>query len=182
MSYLPSLPGQTNLMQMLMRTPDRAGPLLDYTRAVMRGASAFTPAERELMFAYGSYLNSCRYCYGMHQVVAEALGIDSDLFGEIVEDIGTSRVDEKMKPVLRLVEKLTLTPNRVVQADADAIFAAGWDEDSYVDAVSVCALHNFMNRMVDGTGVMLDDDALHQGGLRIAKSNYDPPPAPPTDQ
>ena len=169
-------------MQMLMRTPDRAGPLLDYTRAVMRGASAFTPAERELMFAYGSYLNACRYCYGAHQVVAETLGIDAHVFAEIIEDIDAARIDEKMKPVLRLVEKLTLTPSRVVQADADAVFAAGWDEDAYVDAVSVCALHNFMNRMVDGTGVELDDDGLRQAGVRIAASGYRPAPAPPADQ
>ena len=169
---MPSQPGPTNLMQMMMRMPDRAVPLMAYTRAVMRGPSAFSPAERELMFAFGSHLNACRYCYGSHTVVAEALGVDPAVFAEIAEDIATSSIDEKMKPVLRLVEKLTLTPARVVQADADAVLAAGWDEAAYFDVVSVCALNNFMTRLVDGTGVDIEDDGMRTAGLRMAQSGY----------
>lgn len=113
-------------MKMMIRMPDRAAPLMVYTRAVMRGPSAFSPVERELMFAFGSHLNACRYCYGSHTVVVEALGIDPAVFAEIAQDIATSCIDKKMRPVLRLVEKLTLTPARVVQADS--VVAAGWDE------------------------------------------------------
>lgn len=180
---MPSHPGPTNLMQMMMRMPDRAAPLMAYTRAVMRGPSAFSPAERELMFAFGSHLNACRYCYGSYTVVAEVLGVDAAVFAEIAEDIAMSSVDEKMKPASRLVEKLTLTPARVVQADAAAVLAAGWDEAAYFDAVSVCALNNFIYRLVDGTGVDIDDDGLRAAGLRMAQSGYGgtPPEAAAAD-
>ena len=36
----------------------------------MRGPSAFTPGERELMGAYVSRLNSCTYCYSSHSEAA----------------------------------------------------------------------------------------------------------------
>jgi alkylhydroperoxidase family enzyme len=149
----------------------------------MRGPFAFSPAERVLMFAFGSHLNARQYFYGSHTVVAEALGVDLAVFAEIAEDIATSNVDEKIKPVLRLVEKLTLTPARVVQVDADAVLAAGWDEAAYFDAVLVCALNNFMNRLVDGTGVDIDDDGLRAAGLRMAQSGYGgtPPEAAAAD-
>lgn len=41
----------------------------------------------------------------------------------------------------------------MVQADADAIFEAGWDERAFQDVVMVCAMFNFMNRLVDGFGI-----------------------------
>ena len=44
-------------------------------------------------------------------------------------DLDASAVDDKLKPVLRFVKKLTETPSRMMQADVDAIFDAGWDED-----------------------------------------------------
>jgi len=41
----------------------------------------------------------------------------------------------------------------VSDRDAQAVFAAGWDEQALYDAICVCALFNFMNRLVEGMGV-----------------------------
>ena len=41
----------------------------------------------------------------------------------------------------------------MTQADADAVFAAGWNDQALHDAVSTCALFNFMNRLVEGHGI-----------------------------
>ena len=54
------------------------------------------------------------------------------------------------------MEKLTQTPARMTEQDAKAVFAAGWSEAALYDAVKVCALFNFMNRIVEGTGVSAD--------------------------
>ena len=48
------------------------------------------------------------------------------LFERLMDEIDTAPVDEKLKPILHYVRKLTLTPSRMVQADADAVYAAGW--------------------------------------------------------
>ncbi len=40
MSFMPSLPGDTNLMHILMLAPERGKVLFEYTRAVMRDPSA----------------------------------------------------------------------------------------------------------------------------------------------
>lgn len=41
----------------------------------------------------------------------------------------------------------------MTEADANRVYAAGWDEQALFDAVSVCALFNFMNRIVEGSGI-----------------------------
>lgn len=40
----------------------------------------------------------------------------------------------------------------MVEADAAAVYDAGWDEQALFDAVSVCALFKLMNRIVEGSG------------------------------
>ena len=54
--------------------------------------------------------------------------------------------------MLRYAGKLTATPSEVTQADADAVFDAGWDEKAMHDAIAVTARMNFMCRLVQGHG------------------------------
>jgi AhpD family alkylhydroperoxidase len=49
---------------------------LHVEEAIMRGASAFTAGERELMAAYVSKLNSCTYCASSHSEAAIVLGVE----------------------------------------------------------------------------------------------------------
>ena len=69
------------------------------------------------------------------------------------QDIETSAVDDKLKPLLRYVRKLTLTPAMMSGCDAEKVYAAGWDEQALFDAVSVWALFNFMNRIIEGSSI-----------------------------
>ncbi len=41
----------------------------------------------------------------------------------------------------------------MTRADADRVYAAGWDERALFDAISICGLFNLMNRIVEGSGI-----------------------------
>ena len=47
---------------------------------------------------------------------------------------------------------MTASPNDLTQADADAVFDAGWDEKALHDAIAVTARMCFMSRLVLGHG------------------------------
>ncbi len=164
MSFLPSSPGTTNLPDIFQRYPKRAVLMLELIDDILRGESALSVGERELIFAYGSAQNSCDFCYASHKPVAAAFGIDETVFDRIHDDIDSAPVDERLKPILKFVRKLTLTPGKMVAVDAEAIFAAGWDERAFFDVVSVCAIQNFFNRVVDGTGVDVSADVARATG------------------
>jgi uncharacterized peroxidase-related enzyme len=154
MPFFRFLPPDGTVRHVMMDRPERYLPIGGtFTQNVLRGASPFTVAERELMAAYVSGLNQCQYCHGAHKAFAIDNGVDPALFESLMADIDAAPVAEKMKPVLRYVKKLTLAPSRMVRADAEAVFAAGWDERALGDAVAVCALFNFYNRIVEGHGV-----------------------------
>ncbi len=167
MSFLPSSPGITNFRDVMQMYPQRSVLMLRLIDDIMRGDSPLTVAERELIFAYGSGQNACNFCYQSHRPVAAAFGIDESVFDELMTSIDGSSVDERLKPILRFVQKLTLTPSRMTQADADAILDAGWDEQALVDVVSICAVHNFFNRFVDGVGVDVDTATARRSGEEV---------------
>jgi len=171
-THFPSLPENAVLMDVFRAYPETSRPLLDYHETVMRGPSPFTAGERELIAAYVSGLNQCGYCHGVHAVTAEACGIAPGAAPAAVADVGTALVEERMRPVLRFAGKLTHAPSSVTKADAEEVLAAGWDERALHHAIMVCALFNFMNRMVEGHGIRADADYFATSGKRLEEVGY----------
>lgn len=64
MTYLPSLAPDAVLLQVFQRFPEVSSKLIEYHEALMRGRSALSPGERELIAAFVSALNACQYCSG----------------------------------------------------------------------------------------------------------------------
>lgn len=172
MSQLLDRGGNVTLLEVFKAYPAAARPLIAYHEVVMRGPSPLSIADRELIAAYVSGLNGCGYCHGIHAATAAAFGIDAGLFEALMTDAATAPVDPGLKPLLDYVRKLTLIPSRMVPADAEAVYAAGWPEAALHDAVAVCALFNFMNRYVDGLGVSADQAYTAQSAARLHDGGY----------
>jgi alkylhydroperoxidase family enzyme len=76
--------------------------------------------------------------------------------------------------VLALARKLTLSPSSVTKGDAEALSAVGWDDSALYYAVAVTALFNFMNRLVEGLGIELEQSYVAPASRRLAESGYLP--------
>jgi uncharacterized peroxidase-related enzyme len=174
MPFLRSLRKGANLLDLFKAYPQTSEPLVQFHEVLMRGPSPFTEGERELIAAYVSGLNHCRYCHGVHAATAELLGAPKSAILSALDDIDSSPIAEKMKPVLRYARKLTEKPDSITQTDADAVFAVGWGESALYQTVAVTALFNFMNRLVEGTGIELDQSYVKPASERLAKTGYLP--------
>jgi alkylhydroperoxidase family enzyme len=67
----------------------------------------------------------------------------------VSRDWRTAPVPEHLRATLGFLEKLTLRPDEVTRADADAVRAAGVSEAALVDAIHVCALFSMIVRLAD---------------------------------
>jgi uncharacterized peroxidase-related enzyme len=153
MTYLKSLPANSGLMPLFQAYPKFAQPLVEYIEVVMRGESPFSPAERELVAAYVSGLNDCSYCRDVHAQIAVALGIGGSVTTHLFSGSAFQQIDQKMRPVLAFARKLTLSPGKMTSADANEVFAVGWDDRALFGVASVCGLFNLINRLVSGLGI-----------------------------
>ena len=169
MSFFPSLPDNAVVPDVQSLSPDTSlfQHWLRFSHILMRGPSPFTEGQRELIAAYTSGVNSCDWCHEAHSAAAAAFGIPEDVFETLMDDLDVAPVEDKMKPVLRFVRKLTETPNRMTQSDADAVYAAGWNETALHQAILVCARFNFMNRFIDGHGLEHTEEAARTNRARI---------------
>ena len=172
MSFLRSLPADAGLLRVFQAFPETARPLIDYHEALLRGESPFSVAQRELIAAYVSGLNACAYCHGVHTQTAIALGVDPNLLNDLLSNPETAHVEESMRPVLAFVRKLTLAPSKMIESDADTVFSAGWNDRALYDAISVCALFNFMNRLVDGLSIDAAASYVSFAAQRLAQGGY----------
>lgn len=174
MAYLPSLGSRATLLHVFRAFPETSKPLIEYHEILLRGRSPFTEAQRELIAAYVSGLNQCRYCHGVHTATAERLGVQKGVIPRLIDDIDAASIADEMKPVLRYARALTERPASITQAHADAILAVGWDESAVFHTVAVTALFNFMNRLVEGLGIEFDEAYTRDSSQRLAEHGYLP--------
>ena len=174
MAFVKSVPkSEESVAAVVRRYPQQAVLVTELADVLMRsGDCAFTSEQRELIGACTSGTNNCTYCYDTHKPTAEAFGVDENLLESMLSDLDASAVDEKLKPILRYVRKLTETPSRMVQADVDAIFNAGWDEDCFHYTVMICGLFNLMNRMMHGYGVNNTAEGRLINGRKLVDTGY----------
>jgi uncharacterized peroxidase-related enzyme len=154
MARFPSLPEKPHLADVFKRFGRGVWPLCEYHDIVLRGESYWSVAERELMAAFVSGLNACGFCHASHTMIAELHGVKADILEGLLENPAHRAVTPCLASVLVYLRKLTLTPSRMTDADTQAVFGQGVSEQALYEAVAICALFNFMNRLVDGCGVV----------------------------
>src|SRR3954465_14849149 len=88
---------------------------------------------------------------GSHGAVASyALG--EEVWDAVVADWRTAPLRPELAAVLVFLEKLTLRPDELEPADADAVRAAGVSDQALRDAIAVCALFSMIVRLADSLG------------------------------
>lgn len=185
MPFLRKLSADAKVFDAFQTWPELYRPLVELSQTALRDMpSRLTAAERELLGAFVSRLNQCEYCYQVHNSAAAAFGFAPDLIEKLRADVAGAPVEARLKPLLAYARKLTLEPSRMTQKDAEAVLAAGWSEDDLNLAVCICALFNFMNRLVNGLGIEEDPayslaagprlrDLGYRGSAKLAKEDRD---------
>jgi alkylhydroperoxidase family enzyme len=91
----------------------------------------------------------------------------------MVADWRTAPLRPELAATLVFLEKLTLRPDEIEPADADAVRAAGVSNDALRDAATVCALFSMIVRLADSLGWDVPDwEALEQRAPAMLEGGY----------
>lgn len=151
-SFFRSMPDNAAPPTVYVQYPDIYLPWSMMSEALMNGPSPLSQGERELIFSYAAGLEGCTFVYVAHSEVAHARGIERGLIDQLLKDPAKAPLDARLRPLLDYVRKLTVSPADVSQTDADAVFAAGWDELALHHAIAVTGRAAFMVRFAQGFG------------------------------
>jgi uncharacterized peroxidase-related enzyme len=116
-----------------------------WTQHAMRGPSAWTVGERELMAAMVAQWNSCTFCIGAHSAIA-VRDMDPALVAATMADYRTAAISDQLRATLVFVEKMTRQPDQLTDQDARTAFAAGVTRDQLTDASAVATVFNIITR------------------------------------
>ena len=85
----------------------------------------------------------------------------------------TAPIDEKLRAVLGLLEKLTLTPETLSAEDVRPVLALGVTREAVRDAFYVAYLFNTYDRLADTLGWELPDERYYpKAGRFLLKAGY----------
>jgi alkylhydroperoxidase family enzyme len=94
------------------------------------------------------------------------------LVAAVIQDMEASPILENEKVLLRFVEKLTHSSAEVTPADMIPLRAAGWDDEAIYYTITTCALFNFYNRWISGSGVPAMSDEMHRWQGKLIAQGY----------
>jgi len=167
---------------LLRYRPQTARPLSELAEVLLRGPSTLTPGERELIAAYVSSLNDCRYCSSSHSACAAAqLPGGMALVEQVRADPNTAPVSAKMKALLKIASVVRHSGRAVTAEHVAQARASGATDVEIHDTVLIAAAFCMFNRYVDGLAAIAPEDPLLYvaGAQRLVMHGYLMPPAGP---
>lgn len=143
-----------------------------WTHAAMRGESAWSVGERELMAAMTARWNTCPFCIGAHgAIAARVLGRPQVL--STLEDFRQAELPTNLQTTLVFLEILTRRPGDLTPEDAWAVLCKGVTSQALEDAIAVCALFHITTRCADTLDYqMLSEEDFDQAAKQLLVQGY----------
>ena len=135
--------------------------LLDHLNlylTLMYRRSSLSRGEREMIAVAVSSANNCKYCTTHH---SEALGFvtkDPVVGKQVAADHRKAELEDKTKAMLDYAIKLTRSPSSVSEQDVKDLRDHGFSDEDILNINLVTSYFNFVNRVVEGLGVELEED------------------------
>jgi uncharacterized peroxidase-related enzyme len=144
----------------------------EFTHEAMRGPSAWSVADRELMAAYVSKVNESAFCIGAHTATARQAYQDGPKVAAVLADLESAPVEEPLGATLRMLGKLT-AEGKLSAEDTRQVLAAGVSPQQVEDALAVCAAFNTTDRLADAFGFdVLSPEGFEAGAKYLLKRGY----------
>ncbi|HZQ32192.1 MAG TPA: alkylhydroperoxidase AhpD family core domain-containing protein [Mycobacterium sp.] len=142
------------------------------TEEAMRGPSAWSVGDRELMAAFVSKVNDSQFCIAAHSATSRLWYGDHVKVAATLADVETAPIDEPLRATLRILGTLT-REHGIAPEDMRAALAAGVSPEQIRDALAVCLAFNITDRLADAFGFSVPSPAAMDAGARhLLKRGY----------
>jgi AhpD family alkylhydroperoxidase len=116
-----------------------------WTQSAMRGPSAWSIAERELMAAMAAQWNACAFCTDM-LAAAAATHLGRAAVDAALSDYHSAPIPDGLKATLEFLEIMTLRPRKMTEDHVNAVIDSGISMESLIDAIEVGVVLKLISR------------------------------------
>src|ERR1700744_5029423 len=165
---------------LLRYRPETGRPISELAEGLLRGPSTLTRGERELIAAYVSALNECRYCSASHSACAAAqLQGGMALVQQVRADASTAPVTAKLKTLLVIAAAVQQSGLNVSAVQVNEAREAGATDLEVHDTFLIAGGFSMFHRHVDGLATTVPEapDVQAPGAQRLVREGYLPPQA-----
>jgi uncharacterized peroxidase-related enzyme len=178
MAHINVPEGVPGIRSLVMFRPDTGKYLYDLAQELLRGDSPLSQGDRELIAAYVSKRNDCFFCMSSHAAAARCLyGSQEAIVDDVLADMETSSITEKMKALLHIAGKVQILGKEVTSEDIELAKQHGATDKELHDTVLIAAAFCMFNRYVDGLASFTptDPEVYQEMGKHMVKG-YNLPP------
>ncbi|MDX2205627.1 MAG: peroxidase-related enzyme [Hyphomicrobiaceae bacterium] len=118
---------------------------------LMLADSGLSKLEREMIAVVVSAINHCHYCLTAHGAAVRQRAGDPVVGELMVHNYRAAGLPQKQVAMLDFAVKLTEAPDKIVDADREALRQAGWSDRDIFDIAAVAAFYNMSNRLAAAT-------------------------------
>jgi uncharacterized peroxidase-related enzyme len=127
---------------------------INFYNELMLGPSGLSKLEREMIAVAVSSINHCFYCLTAHGAAVRQLSGDPKLGELMVMNYRVAELTPRQRAMLDFAAKLTETPEKIVEADRQALRGAGFSDADIWDIAATASFFNMSNRMASATDMM----------------------------
>jgi len=114
---------------------------------LMLGDSGLSKLEREMIAVAVSSVNHCHYCLTSHGAAVRQRAGDPEHGELMVHNYRAANLPPRQKAMLDFAVQLTEHPDKIEEADRQALRKAGFTDRDIWDIAAVAAFYNMTNRM-----------------------------------
>jgi uncharacterized peroxidase-related enzyme len=118
---------------------------------LMLGDSGLSKVEREMIAVAVSAANHCHYCLASHGANLRQRAGDPVLGELIAQNYRSAALEPRHEAMLDFCVKLTEEPDKMREADRDALRRAGFSDREIWDIAAVASFYNMTNRLAAAT-------------------------------
>ena len=162
-----------DVIKLVKYRPDFYGqPMGAVTHEAMRGPSAWSVGDRELMAAFVSKTNQSEFCTKAHTAVAQRAYGNSKKASAFLSEPDTVAIEEPLRATLLMLGKLTREHTLTID-DIRAVLAVGASRQQLEDALGVCFSFNVIGRLADAFGFRVPGpEAFEAGATYLLSRGY----------
>lgn len=159
MPYIDTKNDIPGIRSLMVFRPEPGRVLNQLAQVLLADDASLSKNEREMIAAFVSAGNECKFCMTTHAAIAAHHPNGSDALSKMVcNDFESAPISEKLKSLLRIADKVRISGREVRQEDTDQAREKGATDIDIHDTVLIAAAFCMFNRYVDGLGATTPDE------------------------